>query len=395
MSAPSEFRPKPTLGAGASQEALAGLAAALGASLGAMTEEAVRRQAVIVPRVAVAGTELADARWSCTSVLVELSVAGTGSPAVSPAALEAAAALAGAAARHDLPLDAVLHLLRVTHATVADHVLEHDATMGVLRAISQHLFWFFDALALPTSQAYVAERRRLNARPERARFARIRAVLDGESRLDLDYPLAEHHVALVIEGHAPAAALREVARRAGTVPVLATETPDGRIWAWLACDVCEGDVVAALDAHAATGTHAGVSGHEPGLAGFRGTHRKAELALLIGGRARRPATSFGSVALEALAFGGEALAREFVRAEIGPLMGDERRIADLRRTLAAYFAAGAGTGATARLLGLSERTVIYRLRHAERLLGRALVARRAELETAIRLHDLFAAAGPS
>jgi hypothetical protein len=391
MSAPSEFRPNPTLGAGHPPEALAEFAATLGASLGAMTEEAVRRQAVVVPGIAAADPELADVRWSSTSVLVELWIAGIGAPTVSPAALEAAAALAGAAARHDLPLDVVLHLLRVTHAAVADHVLDHDAGMDVLRAVSQGLFWFFDTLALPTSQAYVRERRRLNARPERARFARIRAVLDGESRLDLDYPLAEHHVALVLEGASPAAALREVARRAGNVPVLATETPDGRVWAWLACDLCEGDVVEALEDHAAARTHAGVSGHEPGLAGFRGTHRKAELALRIGKHARRPATSFGSVALEALAFGGEGLAREFVRTEIGPLMGDERRIADLRRTLAAYFA-GSGTSDTARRLGLSERTVVYRLRHAERLLGRPLVVRRAELETAIRLYDLFAAA---
>jgi DNA-binding PucR family transcriptional regulator len=38
---------------------------------------------------------------------------------------------------------------------------------------------------------------------------------------------------------------------------------------------------------------------------------------------------------------------------------------------------------------VSERTVTYRLRHAEELLGRPLTTRRAELETALRLHRLL------
>jgi hypothetical protein len=393
VSGTSEFRANPTIGDADLDETLADVVRRFAAAAPAMTEDAVRRQAAVVPGIDEAPAEVADARWHATSVIVELALAGVRSPAVAPAAVDAAGELAATAARSELALDTVLHVLRVTHASVVDHVLEASAgdDRAPLRAVSRHLFWYFDALALPMSRAYVAERRRLNARPERARYARIRAVLDGDSRLDLDYPLADHHVALVLAGASPAAALRRVARAAGTVPVLATETPDGRIWAWLACDLCEGDVVATLAEQPVPRTHAGVSGHEPGLAGFRGTHRKAALALRIGDHAHRPVTSFGSVALEALAFGGEALAREFVLAEIGPLVGDDRRMRDLRRTLAAYFAAGSGTGGTARALGLSERTVVYRLRHVERLLGRPLVARRAELETAVRLHELFAA----
>jgi DNA-binding PucR family transcriptional regulator len=89
-----------------------------------------------------------------------------------------------------------------------------------------------------------------------------------------------------------------------------------------------------------------------------------------------------------LAVGGEELTREFVHAEMGELTRPDRRTAVVRETLSAYFACR-GTTAAARRLGVSERTVTYRLRHAERMLGRPLTARRAELETALRLHHLL------
>jgi DNA-binding PucR family transcriptional regulator len=100
---------------------------------------------------------------------------------------------------------------------------------------------------------------------------------------------------------------------------------------------------------------------------------------------------FSDIALEALAFGGEQMAREFVHAEMGPLLADTPRIAAMRETLAAYFEQGSAAGA-GREVGISERAVVYRLRHAEGILERPLTERRAELETALRLHGMFAAA---
>jgi DNA-binding PucR family transcriptional regulator len=99
-------------------------------------------------------------------------------------------------------------------------------------------------------------------------------------------------------------------------------------------------------------------------------------------------TTFADVALEALAVGGEELAREFVEAEMGELARPDSRTAAVRETVSEYFAAG-GAAAAAERLNVSERTVTYRLRHAEQMLGRALTKRRAELETALRLHRLL------
>jgi len=124
------------------------------------------------------------------------------------------------------------------------------------------------------------------------------------------------------------------------------------------------------------------------VAGFRAANRKARLALRLGSCHGNTVTTFADVALEALAVGGEDLAREFVQAEMGDLAQADRRVAAVRDTVSAYFASR-GAAAAARQLGVSERTVTYRLRHAEELLGRSLNQRRAELETALRLHRLL------
>ncbi len=53
------------------------------------------------------------------------------------------------------------------------------------------------------------------------------------------------------------------------------------------------------------------------------------------------------------------------------------------------FQAGGSAAAAAAELGVAERTVTYRLRRAEALVGRPLATRRAEIETALRLHRVF------
>jgi DNA-binding PucR family transcriptional regulator len=82
------------------------------------------------------------------------------------------------------------------------------------------------------------------------------------------------------------------------------------------------------------------------------------------------------------------MASDFVRAELGRLAETTERAENLRHTVRAYFAAGNSAAAAATELGVAERTVTYRLRRAEELIGRPLTGRRAELETALRLYDV-------
>jgi DNA-binding PucR family transcriptional regulator len=78
-------------------------------------------------------------------------------------------------------------------------------------------------------------------------------------------------------------------------------------------------------------------------------------------------------------------ARRFVDDELGALLraNDAERMLE---TLESYFAAGHNGASAAARLGVSSRTVSYRLHAIEEVLGHAIVTRSAELQTALRLH---------
>ena len=63
--------------------------------------------------------------------------------------------------------------------------------------------------------------------------------------------------------------------------------------------------------------------------------------------------------------------------------------ARLRETLTAYFEEGNSPVRAARRLGVHEKTVVYRVRKAEEVLGHAVGGRRAELELALRVRLLL------
>lgn len=374
------------------QRASAELANGFGARLPSFVEDSTRKQ-LAAPEMAGCDPEVHLTVRQATEMGAEILLRALHSPSAAAGAHEVRGApLARAAAQHGIPLSTVLKGYRISHAVAVDHLLEHAeqtrAPMDLVTGAVRNVFWYMDSLVGIGSRTYVEERRRINSRPERAKYLRVKAVLDGATELGLPYPLRGHHVAIVLRAPQPAATLAAVADAAGGAPLLVTETPDGKIWAWVACRACEGEIVAALERHGRAPLAAGVSGHDAGLAGFRAVNRKARLALRLGSCRGSAVTTFADVALEALAVGGEDLAREFVIAEMGDLARSDRRTAVLRDTVSAYFACR-GAAPAARNLCVSERTVTYRLRHAERLLGRPLTTRRAELETALRLHHLL------
>ena len=358
-------------------------------------EESTRRQ-LAAPALADAEPELQRALAAATASGAELLVGALRSAGdASSEQSHFGAPFAQVAAQHGISLAAVLHCYRLSHAVAVDHLLDCAAAEGIPLALTvepmRNLFWHMDSMVASGSRIYVAERRRINSRPERTKYLRIKAVLDGGTDLGLPYPLEAPHVAVVLRTPQPAAMLAAVAEAAGRAPLLVTEAPDGKVLAWIACDLCEEDVVAALRQHGNGAVAAGVSGHEPGVEGFRAASRKAALALKIGSGQTPSVTTFADIALEALAVGGDDVSWEFVRAELGALTEPARRMSLLRETLSEYFAAH-GAAAAAKRLGVSERTVTYRLRHAEEILGRPLSVRRAELETALRLHRLLSSA---
>jgi DNA-binding PucR family transcriptional regulator len=63
-------------------------------------------------------------------------------------------------------------------------------------------------------------------------------------------------------------------------------------------------------------------------------------------------------------------ARAWVAETLGPLASEGRREEELRRTLRIYSTANCSATATARLMNCHKNTIQYRIRSAERLLGR-------------------------
>jgi hypothetical protein len=289
-------------------------------------------------------------------------------------------------------LSALLQSYRVGHAVVQEHLLMHaertEASMLAVRAMTERLFSHIDRLMLQATQEYMEERRRRNANADVMLMARVERVLDGEPET-LPYPLDGHHIAVVLDAQAPPNAPELLAGELD-VPSLRVQTPDGDLWLWLnvSATTTESDIVSLLEALVATGC-GGVSDRASGAGGFALAHRQAALACRLGSLRRRRVSSYSEVALEALAFGGQNAARDFARAELGLLADDGERTATLRRTVQTYFANGSSAAAAAADLGVAERTVTYRLRRAEELVGRPLAARRAEIEAALRLHGVL------
>jgi hypothetical protein len=229
---------------------------------------------------------------------------------------------------------------------------------------------------------YDAERERLAALPDLARLRRVQAFLGGDDSVELGYATAGAHVAIVAAGALADDTVHAIAAQLDA-PALAVRAPDGLRWAWLA--------TARLDELRERLRRTGFHG-PAGLGGpadFRTAHRQARVAARVAGARGGSLVDLRSAALEALALGDQHTAREVAHAELGPLAATDPRLVRLRATLEAWFDARERLGETASALGVAPRTVTYRLRRAEGLLGHTIAERRAELEAALRLHRLF------
>jgi DNA-binding PucR family transcriptional regulator len=234
---------------------------------------------------------------------------------------------------------------------------------------------------------------------EQRRTQLVRDVIDGatpdpaEALRELDYDLRLHHLAAVVTAPDPDGALRELGQRLEAPHALVVSLATDTAWGWIG-RTREFALPERLQAPA--GTTISLGDPAAGVEGFRSSHREARDAhrvVLGAARAGAPAQDpdagrlvrYDEVALESLVTADEARVRAFVARELRGLDGADDRSARLRRTLRAYFASAQNASAAAAMLGVHEHTVGYRLRTIEERLGRPVIARRAELETALRL----------
>jgi hypothetical protein len=249
-------------------------------------------------------------------------------------------------------------------------------------------FGYVDRMSDLVTDEYTRERERALRGLEQRRMRAVTLLLDGAAAdaSELDYDVAGAHVGAILWGRDGPDAAHELAgaldRRALVVAV-----DRGLWWAWLGGRAPLGDALRARPAgwSPPAGTAVALGAESRGADGFRATHRQAGAAHRAGLAQGAALTVYDDVALEALAAADGDAARAFVARELAGLDGEDARSRALRDTLLAWFAHGHNAAATAAALGVHEQTVAQRLRAVEERTGHAPAARRAELETALRL----------
>jgi hypothetical protein len=300
-----------------------------------------------------------------------------------------------AAAALGIPLGDFLRVCRIGHRVLLDDAIalahatfgDRDLLVAVVRAASDWLFEWFDWLTARETEAYERERDLLVRDRARRRGQLVRALLDGEpvDGGELGYELRRTHLAVVAWGERAACALCDLSEATG-LELLDVAGTGATAWGWLGGERIGPRELGAVRAFApAAGTWLAVGEPGAGADGFRASHRQALSAYRIARERPAPVTLHADVALLALALQDPSLAREFVARELGPLAAGDERVAVLRETLAAYFAAGQNAASAAAALGVHNRTVLYRLRSIEERLGHPIAARREELAVALRL----------
>jgi hypothetical protein len=302
-------------------------------------------------------------------------------------------------ARAGVPLESLLHTYRVGHAVVWERALDiaeelapdSRSRQAVLKIGSRWLFSYVDSIARHVTKEYTRERDRIMRSSIERRVQLVRDILDGATidAGELGYDLDAQHLALVVQGPEAEAWIDEFAGRLQRRP-LTIAVSDQVVWGWLGARRELGTEGRRLLAGVSVPEDTCAAVGEPRWAaeGFRRSHTEALGAHQVGQRLRAPITRYDDVTLEAALLADEGVARRLVDHELGPLAEDGERAPKLRTTLDAYLRTGQNASAAAAMPNVNDRTVAYRIRAIENLLGRSVAARSPELATALRLRPL-------
>ncbi|GAA0603923.1 helix-turn-helix domain-containing protein [Sporichthya brevicatena] len=309
-------------------------------------------------------------------------------------------------------ITAILRAYRIGHAelwnqwmrVVSEGIENLEDLPEILTVSSAHMFSYMDSVCERLVAEYEPERRRQLTSAAAQRVATAQAIVAGED-VDVDsagarlnYRLRRHHVALVlwpasrrVEAQGTEGLERyafALAEELGTECPLLVPASRGCVWAWLgAADARRlAPVIAAEPPPAGVAVAAGAVGH--GLEGFRESHRQAVEARRVCGLRERPPTDvvhYRSVSLLAALCTDPASAQRFLVSELGELNGPDEATRRLRTTLGTFLEVGSSHARAARVLGIHQKTVAYRVHRAEDLLGYRITDRRAPLEAALLL----------
>ncbi|MFD5383781.1 PucR family transcriptional regulator [Streptomyces sp. NPDC127074] len=318
-----------------------------------------------------------------------------------------------------VPLERVLHGVRIGHAATTEaflracaELVDPEAAVDEVTAVSRELFSYVDDLSDTMIRAYLVEHEVWSTSAAAARADIVRSLLSdatatatdvGEASRVLGYDLRRTHEAVVVWSDTPngsstlQAAATEALRARGATTTLVVPVASGRLWAWGTVpsdgtrrtasweSIAEG--LSRQGTQAAFGTPGG------GVEGFRRSHREAQRGERIerlrreAGRVPRHATAYADVAAIALLATDLDAAGDFVRRELGGLATRTASMEALRTTLYHYIGAERSLADVARRLHVARGTVTYRVKRAQEVLGHGLDDRRFALHTALALAE--------
>jgi hypothetical protein len=261
----------------------------------------------------------------------------------------------------------------------------------VLQCIMRDTAAVFDRLISTIAEEYQREAQGLLASPAERKVARVRSLLSGEllDAADLDYEFADWHMGAVATGARADDALKELAQALDR-RLLLVRSDDETVWAWLGgrrpldSETLETVLVSVWpeDLSLALGDPAS------GLAGWRLTHRQAQAVVPVAKRTGSGWVRYAEAALLASVLQDDLLIGSLRERYLAPLAAERDGGVALRATLRAFFSSDRNVSSAAALLGVNRQTVTKRLRMVEERIGRSLTSVGAEVEAALRLHEL-------
>jgi DNA-binding PucR family transcriptional regulator len=329
------------------------------------------------------------------------------------AALEYARRLA----QHGVSVNALVRAYRLGQRRMNELVfrevretnMEPATRVAVLEAITSTLYEYIDWISQQVVAVYEDERERWLENQNSVRALRVREVVAGKTKVDVDatsesirYPLRWHHLALVMWYPDEGAGGDELARLQRFLRELGQATDVGSNPLFAAADQTTGsgwlpyrsappnavEAVREFAGNRADSPSVAIGTVASGVDGFRRSHREAQAArgVAVAGGANGPtvvAASDPGLAAAALLGGDIGAARVWVTDVLGELSTDTESDARLRETLRVFLRCGSSYKQAAEELDLHFNTVKYRIGRAVDRRGNPIDQDRLDVELAL------------
>ena len=303
------------------------------------------------------------------------------------------------AARNGVGLEAVLLRYTIGNRLLSEFVMEEvdHFPNQALREVMSTQGALVERLMAAVSAEYKLELERAGRSLDQRRGERVQRLLAGGhvASGEFDYSFEDAwHLGMIAVG----ARVWEAVRSLGAgldCDVLSISRGEKNMWIWLGGEdrLPITPIKPRLSAMVDMGVSLALGEPSWGVPGWRLTHRQAQAARLVALHRPRGITRYAEDMLLAAALQDETLATSLQEIYMAPLASQRDGGAVLRETLRGYFDVTGNAATAAVRLKVDRHTVERRLKTIEERLGRLLSTCQAELEVALRLHELGVIAG--